>query len=72
MTFSESDAFLHPRNQQKKTIEDQQVTSFLKMLFEGAIRKSFSCFFPFHQITTTNFSDDIHLNVVVEQKWYLP
>lgn len=38
------------------------------MFFEGAIRKSFSCFFPFHQITATNFSDDIHLNVVVEEK----
>lgn len=68
MTLSESDAFLHLRNQQKKQLKISKLLHLKKMLFEEAIRKSFSCFFPFHQITTTYFSDDIHLSVVVEEK----
>lgn len=39
----------------RKWLKISKIFCFKELLFEEAIRKSFSCFFPFHQITTTNF-----------------
>lgn len=39
----------------RKRLKISKLFHFKELLFEEAIKKSFSCFFPFHQITTTNF-----------------